>query len=152
MCDGSRGKGMRAPAPITVEGELEIFRTEEEVAQQYFFSYLSVRSLAVANPAVLKMMNENPLFWITTHHAMLLSAFIALGRIFDQQSKHNIDTLINAFSNNLAVFSRPALAHRKQAAGLTQTDAAAYVADKHELNAADVRHMRKAVASWRRIY
>ena len=80
------------------ETELEIFRTEEETAQQYFFSYLSVRSLAAKNTAVLAAMNTTPLFWITTHHAMLLSAIVALGRIFDQRSKHNIDRLMSIAS------------------------------------------------------
>ena len=33
---------------------------------------------------------SNALFWITTRDALLLSAFVALGRIFDQKSS-NID-------------------------------------------------------------
>lgn len=137
---------------IKFERELEIFRTEEETAQQYFFSYLSVRSLAGTNSEVLKMMNTTPLFWATTHHAMLLSAFVALGRIFDQNSKHNIDTLISAASKDISAFSRIALAARKQASGLTQADAAAYVADKHELTSNDVRQLRNEIAPWRRVY
>jgi hypothetical protein len=67
--------------------EMELFRTEEQVAQQYFFCYLSVRTLAAAEPEVLKTINETPLFWITKHHAMLLSAFVALGGIFDPDQK-----------------------------------------------------------------
>jgi hypothetical protein len=55
-------------AETEFERELEIFRTEEETAQQYFFSYLSVRSLAATNGDVLKMINTTP--WITAHHAM----------------------------------------------------------------------------------
>ena len=31
------------------EDELEVFRTEEETAQQYFFAYLSVLSLAASD-------------------------------------------------------------------------------------------------------
>jgi hypothetical protein len=129
--------------------ELELFRTEEEVAQQYFFCYLSVRTLAAAEPEVLKAMNATPLFWITTHHAMLLSAFVALGRIFDQDHKsvHNIDKLIKAVSDDLAAFKRPALAVRKQAAGVSADDAAAY-----ELMPADVRDIRRQFAHWRRVY
>jgi len=76
-------------AETEFEYELEIFRTEEETAQQYFFAYLSVRSLIATNNDVLKMVNTTPLFWKTAHHAMILSAFVALGRIFDQKSKHN---------------------------------------------------------------
>jgi hypothetical protein len=60
--------------------QLELFRTEGEVAQQYFFCYLWVRILAAAEPEVLKTINATPLFWITTHRAMPLSAFVALGR------------------------------------------------------------------------
>ena len=55
------------------EKELEIFRTEEETAQQYFFSYLSIRDLAGKNDDVLKVINTAPLFWVTVHHAMLFS-------------------------------------------------------------------------------
>lgn len=132
--------------------ELELFRTEEEVAQQYFFCYLSVRSLAAAEPEVLKSMNATPLFWITTHHALLLSTFVALGRIFDQDKKslHNIDKLIKAVSDGLPAFARPAI--RKQAAGLLAQDAAAYVQEAYELTASDVRDIRKQVAHWRRVY
>jgi hypothetical protein len=39
-------KPVIANAQGSFEKELEIFRTEEEVAQQYFFAYLSVRNLA----------------------------------------------------------------------------------------------------------
>jgi hypothetical protein len=134
--------------------ELELFRTEEEVAQQYFFCYLSVRTVAAAEPEVLKSMNATPLFWITTHHAVLLSAFVALGRIFDQDKKsvHNIDKLIKTVSDDLAAFTRPALAVRKQAAGVSADDAAAYVADAYELTPADIKAIRKQVAHWRRVY
>jgi hypothetical protein len=53
------------------EAELEVFRTEEETAQQYFFAYLSVRSLAASDGNVLANMNNTPLFWLTAHHAMV---------------------------------------------------------------------------------
>src|SRR5450759_4349478 len=99
------------------EDELEIFRTEEEVAQQYFFCYLSVRNISAANGDVLKMMNTTPLFWITTHNAMLLAAFVALGRIFDQDQKslHNINKLIKAASNELSILSRTCLLYTSDA-------------------------------------
>src|ERR1700682_5096459 len=119
---------------------VELFRTEEEVAQQYFFCYLSVRTLAAAQAEVLKTINDTPLFWITTHHAILLSAFVALGRIFDQDKKslHNIDKMIKAVSDDLQAFTRPALAVRKQAAGISADDAAVYVEDAYEMTLADV--------------
>jgi AbiU2 len=86
------------------ERELEIFRTEEETAQQYFFSYLSVRSLAAKNHAVLAQMNTAPLFWATIHHAMLLSAIVALGRIFDRNRQLSLaaNRLASAWQSSLS--------------------------------------------------
>src|ERR1700682_5942310 len=40
--------GLICVAAVGASPELEVFRTEEEAAQQYFFEYLSVRSLAAA--------------------------------------------------------------------------------------------------------
>jgi AbiU2 len=138
------------------EEELEVFRTEEEVAQQYFFAYLSVRSLAASSKDVLANMNTTPLFWRTTHHAMLVAAFLALGRIFDQDPKsdHNIDKLMRAASAAQAqgLFSKAALAQRKTGIGLSAQQIADYVDDKYELTAEDVRDLRKEVAQWRKIY
>jgi AbiU2 len=132
------------------EKELEIFRTEEETAQQYFFSYLSIRDLTGRNHDVLRTINTTPLFWITTHHAMLLATFVALGRIFDQNSKHNIDRLISVGQESCGLFSKAALQARKQSDGLTEQQAASYVADAHELTATGLRTLRKEIAHWRR--
>lgn len=136
------------------EEELEVFRTEEEAAQQYFFAYLSVKSLAASDSDVLANINNTPLFWRTTHHAMVLAAFVALGRIFDQDQKsdHNIDKLMCVTSDSLSLFTKPALVARKVAAGLTQQQADEYVVNAHELTTSDVRGLRKQVAQWRCIY
>ena len=106
--------------------ELGIFRTEDETAQQPFFAYLSARELAASNHDVLEAMNT-PLFWLTTYHAMLLAAFVGLGRVFDQQPGHNIDRLMVVNSKDLTVFSTSALAKRKQGAGLSIKEAGIYV-------------------------
>jgi AbiU2 len=139
-------------AEAAFEQELEIFRTEEETAQQHFFAYLSVREFAVSNHDVVKAMNTTPLFWLTTHHAMLLSAFIWLGRIFDQNSGHNIDRLMTAASKDLAVFTKSALAKRKQTAGLSINEAATFVSDAFEPMANDFRALRKEIKAQRTIY
>jgi HEPN superfamily AbiU2-like protein len=134
------------------ETELETFRKEEESAQQFFFAYLSVRTLAGGNPDVRRMINTNSLFWVTVHYAMLVAAFVALGRIFDQDSKHNIDRLMGVASKDLSIFSLDALRARKEALNVTPEGAAEYVVGKHELTSADVRLMRKQIDLRRRIY
>jgi hypothetical protein len=134
------------------ERELKIFAAEEETAQQYFFSYLLLRDLPAQDANVLREMNSNALFWITTRDALLLSAFVALGRIFDQKSKHNIDRLMKITRESISAFSKKALAARKVAGGLTEEQAAAYVADCHELTTSDLRSLRKEIKSWRSVY
>jgi hypothetical protein len=134
------------------ETELEIFRKEEESAQQFFFSYLSVRTLAAGSPDVLRMMNTNPLFWVTVHYSMLVAAFVALGRIFDQDSKHNIDRVIGIAANDRSIFSLDALRARKEALDITAEEAAEYVVGKHALTSDDLKLLRKQIDVRRRIY
>ena len=132
--------------------ELEIFRTEEEIAQQCFFAYLSVQNTAAENSNVLQMINRNPLFWKTANHAMLLSTFVALGRIFDQSSPRNIDALMSATIADIHEFSSAALRARKIANGLSAQDAAEFVTHAHELTKDDVSSLRKQISGWRAIY
>ncbi len=132
--------------------ELEVFRTEEETAQQYFFAYLAIRKAGASDKEVLAALNANPMFWITTHHALLLGAFVALGRMFDQQSKHNIDRLLKVAADDLGLFSKSSLAGRKTKEGLTQAEAIAFSNDAFEAAAADFRSLRREVADRRRIY
>jgi hypothetical protein len=137
------------------EEELEVFRTEEESAQQHFFAFLSVRTLASSNEGVLKNMNSTPLFWRTTHHAMLLAAFVTLGRIFDQDAKsdHNIDKLMRVTNDSLHLLTKSGLATRRIASGsMTPAEANRYASNAYDMTVQDVRGLRKQVAHWRRLY
>jgi hypothetical protein len=76
-----------------LDREIEIFRKEEEEAQQSLFAYLRVRTLLAERRDLHQMVNRNSMYWITSQHALLVNAFIALGRVFDQGSNHNLDLL-----------------------------------------------------------
>jgi len=138
--------------PNEFENELAIFGAEHETAQQYFFSYVSLRGIAASNGDVLKSMNATPLFWLTVESAMLLSAFIALGRIFDQKSDHNLDRLIGAASKQIATFSREALAARRRAEGRPVDETELVVRNAYEPSAADFRSLRNEIRERRKIY
>jgi len=139
-------------ADILFRDELEVFRKEEEVAQQYFFAWLQIRTEFGSDEELLDRINDTPLFWITTHHALLLAAFMALGRIFDQRSRHNVDALLRMARENLEVFSREALKLRKIREGVAPEFAAEYAADKYEPAVADFRALRAEVARRRKVY
>ena len=84
-------------------------------AQQSFFGFLSLQLIPYKNPGVLQRMNETSMFWITTRYALLMSAFVVLGRIFDQDPKslHNIDKLLTAVSNDIGTLGKAGLAQRR---------------------------------------
>jgi hypothetical protein len=132
--------------------ELEIFRTEQEVAQQYFFGYLAIRKKAEEDRELLGVVNLYPWFWVTVDHSLLLGTFMALGRIFDRSTQHNIGTLMSAVSAELSEFSRAALKARHIHSGLSVQDAAKHVSRAHELTAKNVKELEEKVEVWRGVY
>jgi AbiU2 len=139
------------PPPGDVDEEIEIYRHDEEPAQQAFFAYLGMRDLIAQRPDVHAMINRNSMFWLTTHRALFVSTFIGLGRIFDQRSAHNLDRLLGMVGQNLPQVGKDALRQRKEAM-ISAEQAAAYVDGKHELTSPELRTLRDQVAVWRRIY
>ena len=133
------------------EDELEVYRREEEEAQQSFFAYIGVRDLIAQRADVHRLVNRNSMFWITTHHALMVSFFMAVGRIFDPASKHNVGRLMRAVENNRPLFTREALRQRKKPL-LLPGQADEYVDGKHELTVEETRDIKGRIDDWRKIY
>jgi hypothetical protein len=136
------------------EHELEIFRTEAEAATQFWFAFLAVHAVAYQHKSVEALLNRAPLFWNTCTGALQTSAFIALGRVFDPDSPHNINRLLRiAHDNRLQIFSKAALARRKQGSNPQRPDwLDEYLRGVHEPTPDDFRRLRAHVRKWRRIY
>jgi hypothetical protein len=135
------------------ESELETFRKECEAASQFFYGFRAVHEIARSQTHVFRFLNEYPLFWNTVVGALQTSALIALGRIFDQKSPHNLDKVLHIASNNLYIFSKQALGRRKQG-NQRETPGwlAAYLQDAHMPTAMDFRRLKRHVKKYRRIY
>src|SRR6185295_5602096 len=81
------------------------------------------------------------------------AAIIAIGRIFDQGSPHNIDRVLKLAQNNSSMFSKASLARRKQGNAKDQPSwLAEYLDDVHVPTAADFLRLRSHVKRSRRIY
>jgi len=133
--------------------ELEVFRTEAESGIQFFYSYLAVHAVAGEHKEVFRLLNRAPLFWNTALGALQASTFIALGRVFDQQSKHNVDRLLTIAQSNMAIFSKEALAGRKRRGSANADDwLHEFLLDVYVPNADDFRRLRRHVAKRRRVY
>src|SRR4051812_46114255 len=98
---------------VSFEEELEIFRKEANAAAQFLYASLALNALASEHHRVLDHLNDAPLFWNTTIFALQKAAIVALGRIFQTDTAHNVARLLKA-AQGLSVFSKESLALRKQ--------------------------------------
>ncbi len=135
------------------EHELELYRTEADAAAQFFYAFLAVHSVAGDAKAVYQALNTAPLFWNTTLGALQTATFIALGRIFDQDSKHNVDLVLKIAQENPSIFAKAALAVRKQGPDAQPPDwLKEYLQQAYVPTAEDFRRLRKYVGKYRKIY
>ncbi len=94
-----------------------------------------------------------PCFGIRILGALQTAGFIALGRIFDQNSKYNIDRLLRLAQNNPSIFSKAALAARKQGQSATPPDwLDDYMKTVHVPTPAYFRRIRSFVRKNRKVY
>jgi hypothetical protein len=105
------------------ERELEILRTEAEEAAQHLYAYLAIHATAAQHSEVANLLNTAALFWNTTLRALQTSAFIALGRAFDNdKDSHGVARLLRLAVDNPQIFTLDALAVRKQGNNPTRPD------------------------------
>jgi hypothetical protein len=145
---------MPAPSPDDQFGhELEIFRRESEGATQFFYAYLAIHATAAEHESVQTLLNQAPLFWNTALAALQTGSLIALGRVFDQGSAHNLDRLVRIAQQNLEIFSPAALGGRRQ--GRSAEEPAwlqEFLRGAYEPTPRDFRRIRAHINKRRRIY
>ena len=135
------------------ERELELLRGECEGAAQFFYGYLAINEVAKRWNKVLLLLNQNAMFWNTVAGAMQTAAIIAIGRVFDQGSAHNIDKVLRLAQDNPSILSKASLARRKQA-GASEPPSwlESYLKGAHVPRATDFRRLRSHIKRRRRIY
>jgi AbiU2 len=135
------------------ERELEVFRTEAESASQFLFGYFSVHAVAHDHDAVHRLLNTAPLFWNTALAALQQASLIALGRMFDQNSVHNIDKVLGLAQQNLQIFTKQALGLRRQGTNSNPPEwLDEFLKQAYVPTAEDFRRLRRHVKKRRRIY
>lgn len=133
--------------------ELEIFRKEIRSGTDFFYTYLTIKTIIGKNKKALKILNKTPLFWKINLEALRTASFIVLGRIFDQRSKHNIDKLLGKAQQHKEIFSKISLRNRKQQNNAIEPDwIQEYIKSAYEPTAKDFRKLRKYIKKYRKIY
>ncbi len=135
------------------EKHLEEFRRDAESAAQFLYALNAINIILSKSKPALDKVNVAPLLWRTILGSLQKSAFIALGRIFDQKSPYNLDRLIRVAQDNIEIFSKKSLALRKRA-GSENADEwiDEYLKNVCVPTADDFRRLRKNVKKYRKIY
>lgn len=112
-----------------------------------------MHNVAASSDPVYRLLDKFALFWNTNLGALQTGAFIALGRVFDQQSPHNLDRLLKMARENPQIFSKEALGRRKQGANSNPPEwLDDYLRSVYEPTPEDFRKLRDSVKKWRKIY
>jgi hypothetical protein len=88
------------------EKELEIFRKESEAAAQYFCGFRTMHEVAGQDTNVVRYLNRRALLWNTVASALQTSALIALHRVFNSKSNHNLEAVVKVIETNATIFSK----------------------------------------------
>ena len=150
---GDVGLHSMADPATEFEQELEILRTEAEAATQFFYAYLTIHAVAAEQQPVYRLLNRTALFWNTALGALQTATFIALGRILDQSSAHNVDRVLKIAQKHPHIFSTLALGVRKQGNARTPPEwLPEYLRDAYVPKAGDFRRLRAHVRKRRKTY
>lgn len=151
----SKDKALAAPSTSPdFEVQLELFRTEAQSAIQFFYAWDATHAVAAKNKAVVRLLNEAPLFWNTTLAALQASALVALGRVFDPDTNnHSVTRLLTLAHSNLEIFSKEALAGRKRKLSSNADEwLSEYLKTVYVPTGDDFRRLKRLVAPRRKIY
>jgi len=133
--------------------ELESLRRDSEGCIQYWYTLSSIRLAAHKHQGVKTRLDNDWLFWNTVSSSLQVSTFIAMGRVFDQNSPHNIDRLIGNAQRNIKIFSREALERRKIEGSPNAPEwIDEYMLSTYEPCQEDFRKLRKHIKRYRAIY
>lgn len=133
--------------------ELDLFSGECEASSQFLYAYLAIHQVAKRRKTVFRALNRNALLWNTVAGALQASAIVTLGRVFDQNTPHNVDALLGLAQKSPAMFSKSALALRKQGAHPAAPPwLADFMADVEEPTASAFRGLRAHVKRLRDVY
>ncbi len=141
-------------AAQTFETELEVLRTEAESAAQFLYAYRAIHEVAARHTEVVTLLNTAPLFWNTTLGALQISAFIALGRVFDDDNgSHGVARLLRLAIASPQIFTRDALAARRQGNSPTKPEwLDGFISKTYEPLPSDFDYLQQKISENKAVY
>jgi hypothetical protein len=81
-------------ADSAYEKALKVFEKQVHEATQIWYASRTMDEVGLRRKRTIEALNATPLFWITVRGGLAQYALIALGRVFDQSSPRNMDTIL----------------------------------------------------------
>lgn len=135
------------------QATLEHFRQDAWSGIQLLYLDLAFNEALRKDENLLSVANRTPVLWNSTRHGWQCGYMIALGRAYDHTTQHNLCALLNLFSENLEIFSKPALAERKRAASPNADEwLPDYLRNVHVPTAADAKRLKARAKMHQGIY
>ena len=134
-------------------GNFEILRDKVNTAIECFYTYIEIHNYASEDKNIHLKLNQHPTFWNITLYSLQSGFFMTLGKIFDDgPNTLSIHKLLTDCVEHPEYFSRPALASRKIAIGLSPSDAQKYVASTYEPTTAGLGLFKKCLSPYRKSF
>lgn len=92
--------------------ELNIFKNEVMSVLKSLYVELAIHEFAAKDKKFLDALNYSPTFWNTVLSALQHSTFTTLGRIFDNNGRNSINTLLRVTKSNKDLFTKESFSTR----------------------------------------
>ncbi len=139
---------------VEFENELRIFDNDMDEIVQCFYIWRTVHAAARRSPKVYDMLNRNSGFWNVALGSIQANSLIALGRIFDKDSRtHNVKRLLKLAEDNPAVFAKHAVRQRKNKILANNSSLLEdYMRNVHDPSPSDFKRLQSFVDARRKVY
>ena len=140
-------------AQTQFEQRLKALEYDSRACVQFAYTEYTLWHIAGYDFEVQRILNEHNDFWWTVVAGLQQSAYIALGRMFDNDNRtHNLRDLLKHADKWQGIFSREMLERRKVRAGTDRAKAKSYAAKAYELRAGGLDALQAALAEKQAFY
>jgi hypothetical protein len=138
-----------------IESLLKEYRGEVNVATTSFYAWKSINSLAAADSELFQALQRNALSWNIVTHALQITFFTALGRLFDGDKRSlSVSTFIRRCRSSLDDFSKSSFEARRTSDnnGVRPGYMDEFLSSLYVPVSEDFEALAEAVVPWEKLY
>ena len=144
---------MISNSEIEFEKRLNALFNDSRACAVFLYTELTIHQLAATNNKTFERINGHSEFWNGILGALQSSAFVALGRIYDDDRHSNSALQLLRFAEkNIGIFGRSYIERRKIRSGLTKDVAKLYASEAYELPRGGLTSLRTEFDAKRQFY